>query len=254
MPEIVHRIVVVVVEVPAVHVVHEAVAVVVDAVSRDLARVGPDVRRQVGMRVIDAAVDDPDQDGVVPHGGVPGQLRRDVDARDAARLSGVVQPPLGRVARIVRGPRRLHDVIRLGVIHLRVAPQALDRLRSRAARSQAPVLGMALEFMQTRRAEVGARLAPLALGSARLELDQDVPLDVGQPGLLPGKRGGSGRRPSGLRGAAGRQGQCREEDEGKARPRPEGWCLALSPIHAASSRPGPPDPGRVHDGLGGLPS
>ena len=49
-------------EVDAVDVVDVAVAVVVDAVARDLAEVGPDVRRQVGVIELDPAVDDRDRD------------------------------------------------------------------------------------------------------------------------------------------------------------------------------------------------
>ena len=49
---------VVVDEVPAVDVVDVAVAVVVDAVARDLAGVGPDVGGEVGVVVVDAGVDD----------------------------------------------------------------------------------------------------------------------------------------------------------------------------------------------------
>ena len=48
---------VVVAEVPAVDVVDVAVAVVVDAVARDLSRIRPQVGGDVGMEAIDAGVD-----------------------------------------------------------------------------------------------------------------------------------------------------------------------------------------------------
>ena len=73
-PVVVARIVVVVHEVPAVHVVDEAVMVVVDAVARYLPRVGPDVRRQIGMRVVDSRVDHRHQDGAVAGADIPRRL------------------------------------------------------------------------------------------------------------------------------------------------------------------------------------
>src|SRR5207248_2949489 len=58
---VVHRVVVVVREVPAAPVVDVAVVVVVDAVGAAtaavLARVDPDLRAQVGMRPVDSGVD-----------------------------------------------------------------------------------------------------------------------------------------------------------------------------------------------------
>jgi len=56
---------------------------------------------------------------------------------------------------------------------VRIAQQALDRLR-RLRPVQPPVLAWLLNSCR-RFAPGGARLAALALGSARLELDQDVP-------------------------------------------------------------------------------
>src|SRR5207249_4079088 len=106
---------------------------------------------------------------------------------------------------------------------VRVAPQALDRLGRRATGAEAPVLRVALELTQAPGAQVGARLAPLALRGACLELDQDVALDVGQPALPAGARGRAGGGPARLRSAAprreGRQGQRREQDDAEARPR-----------------------------------
>ena len=49
-------------EVDAVDVVDVAVVVVVDAVARDLAEVGPDVRREVGVVELRPGVDDGDRD------------------------------------------------------------------------------------------------------------------------------------------------------------------------------------------------
>ena len=74
-------------EVPAVDVVDEAVAVVVDPVARDLAGVDPQLARQVGMGRVDAGVEHRhDRPGA--GGDVPGLGGVDVD------VVGVVQAPL----------------------------------------------------------------------------------------------------------------------------------------------------------------
>ncbi len=81
---IVDRVVVVVVEVPAVNVVDEAVAVVVDAVLRDLVGVGEDVGGEVLVKDVHTGVDDGDHDLARPGDVVPGLRRTDVRARGAA--------------------------------------------------------------------------------------------------------------------------------------------------------------------------
>src|SRR5207245_8325634 len=58
--QVIHWIVVIIGEVPAVNVVAVAVAVVVDAIAGDFKRIGPDVGGQIGVGVIDATVDDAD--------------------------------------------------------------------------------------------------------------------------------------------------------------------------------------------------
>src|SRR5262249_24139846 len=105
---VVERFVVVRDEVPAVDVVDEAVAVVVDAVAGDLARVGPDVGGEVGVVVVDAGVDDRDDDAAARGDGVPRLGGVDVGVGDAAGLPGVVQAPERAVGvpRVVGGQRQ----------------------------------------------------------------------------------------------------------------------------------------------------
>ena len=109
---VVHRVAVVVDEVVAVDVVDEAVAVVVDAVAGDLAGVGPDVGGQVGVGVIDAGVDDGDDDAAAAGGDVPGFRGVDVGVGRAAGLAGVVQAPEGTELRVVRNLVQLQEVVR----------------------------------------------------------------------------------------------------------------------------------------------
>src|SRR5262249_24208377 len=91
---VVHGVAVVVHEVVAVDVIDVAVVVVVDAVAGDFAGVGPDVGGQVGVVVVDAALDDGDGDAAGAGGRVPGLGGVDVGVRGAAALAGVVQAPL----------------------------------------------------------------------------------------------------------------------------------------------------------------
>ena len=110
--------VVVVDEVPAVHVVDVAVAVVVDAVARDLARVRPDVGGEVGVVVLDPGVDDGDDDVGAAGRRVPGRLGVDVGV---ARL---VEAPHLRQARVVGRERGGDDAVGLGVLDARLRVEA----------------------------------------------------------------------------------------------------------------------------------
>ena len=94
-------------EVPAVQVVDEAVAVVVDAVAGNLPGVGPDVGRQVGMAQVDAGVDDADDDVGVAGLEVPGVARP-----HAGR--GRAQVPLRGEHRVVGREREVEHQVRRG--------------------------------------------------------------------------------------------------------------------------------------------
>ena len=125
----VHRVVVLVHEVPAVDVVDEAVAVVVDAVAGDLAGVPPHVGVEVGVAVVDARIDD-GHDECRARDRMPGLGRIDVGILDAARLPRVVlAPELAEVGVIGDALvlHRPHPVVRLGVLDVGVAPVCLDQ-------------------------------------------------------------------------------------------------------------------------------
>ena len=102
-------------EVGAVDVVDEAVAVVVDAVARHLARVGPQVGREVAMGEVDAGVDHGDGD-VAARDLASTRWRRPWARRPAAptgwRAEGRVEPRRGPRSR--RGPRRQRQAPRRG--------------------------------------------------------------------------------------------------------------------------------------------
>ena len=88
----VHRIAIVIGEVIAVDIVDVAVAVVIDVVAGDFARVGPDVGDQIGVRVVDAGIDNADHDATTSL-NIPGLDCIDVGIHCSAALSGVMQSP-----------------------------------------------------------------------------------------------------------------------------------------------------------------
>ena len=87
-------------EIPAVDVVDVAVAVVVHAIGRDLAGVGPDASGQLGMIQVDAGVEHGDDRGGAPRRDAPGFGGVDI------HVPGVVEPPELADHRIVRDERR----------------------------------------------------------------------------------------------------------------------------------------------------
>src|SRR5262249_56572085 len=100
-------------EVVAVHVVDVTVAVIVPAVAGNLAGVGPDVGRQVGVGVVHAGVDDGDNGGGGAGEDVPGGRGADVGAGGAAGLAGVLPGPLRRELRVVGHAVDVQSEIRL---------------------------------------------------------------------------------------------------------------------------------------------
>gem|GEM_PF-6438033 len=129
---------IVVVEVPAVDVVHVAVAVVVDAVGGNLPRVDPDVVGKIGVGDLHPGVDDAHVHGRRPRepigpggGGIAAPLirwarRRAVHAPESA----------GREVRVVRGGGRAQEVVLLHAHHIGVALQIGHGLIRRGARGQ----------------------------------------------------------------------------------------------------------------------
>ena len=116
------------------HVVDVAVVIVVDAVGRDLARVGPDVGLEVRVVVLRARVDVGDQQLGVAGEAVPRRLGRDVGARDPARLAAIVEPVLFGVARVVGHALDVPQVVRLGVLHARIGREPRHGLGHRHPR------------------------------------------------------------------------------------------------------------------------
>jgi hypothetical protein len=117
---------VVVEEVPAVDVVGEAAAVVVEAVRGRLAGVRPDVGLEVWVADVHALVDDADDDLPAPRRRVPGGLGVDVGARGALRLPRVFERPLRGERRVVRRGELAPDVVGLGVDDVGARAQRLD--------------------------------------------------------------------------------------------------------------------------------
>src|SRR5262245_50350447 len=94
MTVIVHRIAVVVDEVVAVDVAGESVLARV--------RIDPHVRGQIGMRVINSAVDDGDDGVAGPGGDVPRRRGTNVTAGAVPFLTGIVEAPLIAKLRVIR--------------------------------------------------------------------------------------------------------------------------------------------------------
>ena len=122
---LVHRVVVVGVEIPAAHVVDEAVVVVINAVAGDFAGVDGDVLGEVGVGPIHAGIDHADDHRGGAVSGIPGfehihvGIGGAVDAVD--RLAGVVETvEFGEVGVVRRGAERIDNGVLLGVAHERV--------------------------------------------------------------------------------------------------------------------------------------
>ena len=107
-------------EVPAVHVVHKAVVVVVNPVSGDFVRVRPDLAGQVGMINVHTRIHDPDYHRARALLQVPGL--RSVD---------VLQVPLLVEQGIIRREMNLVDVVGFGVFHVGKLAQLLCHKRRR---------------------------------------------------------------------------------------------------------------------------
>src|SRR5262249_38854679 len=187
---VVHRVRVIVGEVVPVDVVAVAVAVVVDAIARDLARVGPDVRGQVRVVVVDAGVNHGD-DGVAGAGaGVPGLRGVDVGVGDAAVGAGVVEPPEVVEARVVRGAGDGDAVVRLDKRHAGPTPEESHCLRHRDVRVQSDAEDAATQCdgFAGYWAGVGVTIVPLHEDVRRVVggmLDGELP-EVGEGGDFAG--------------------------------------------------------------------
>ena len=191
MTVVVHRIVVVVGEVPSPHVVHEAVAVVVDPVVGDLAGIDEDVRRQIGMRVVDARVDDRHEDARRSSEDIPSMDGANVGARGSTRLADVAQTPEARELRVVGNERRVQHIVGFDVDDVRVGPVSSDGLLD-IEPSDAEVIGIDRGVVpQLHGAEIGENELAILGGGALAKLDEDLAQLVlrGGYGRMSGKCG-----------------------------------------------------------------
>jgi hypothetical protein len=124
---------IVVVRIYAVDVIYVAVAVIVYAVARDFSRISPEIRIEIRVIVVNASVNDEDDDAGASGGDVPGFWGINVSVGGTAGLSGVVQPPqLGEVGVIGSQLHVLgfaHNVVGLGIEHVCIALISGDGLR-----------------------------------------------------------------------------------------------------------------------------
>ena len=120
---VVERVVIVVYEIPSTGIVNEAVVVVVNAVTSDLARIGPDVANDILVIVIKPGINHGDH-----HAGaglkIPGLRCVDIRVRRTGGLASIVQPiELGKSWIIWNCRLGAHDVVRLGVQNARIGTQ-----------------------------------------------------------------------------------------------------------------------------------
>jgi len=215
------------------HVVDEAVPVVVDAVTRDFPGVRPDVGLEIGVLQIDAGVDDRDEGPARSGRDVPRLLGMDVGAGLAAGLAGIVEAVELRVPRIVRREGRLDDVVGLGVLDPRIPAEARDRLFGGKTRGEFPVLRPAPEGVPARGAELRPQCLVIGRRGPRFELD-----DHRAGGVGPVDRAGDGLpaagRRAGQRRPRERQGEDRPGDgpsAGRQTPPPSAGARTLHPPH-----------------------
>ena len=192
---VVHGIVVIILEVPATHVVDVPVAVVVHAVAWDLARVGPHVVHQIRVVVVNAGVQHCHHHVPRADGNVPRLLGVDIGVRCAAGLARVVQSPALRIAEIVGGVPKPDLPVGLGVDHPLVPPKALNSLLHGLARDEPhPVHTQPRTAPQPLDPQALAQFAVDQVGPDRvLELDQHFAGRVWDPVFLArlgGRQGG----------------------------------------------------------------
>ena len=122
---VVHRVTVAVDEIVPMDVVDKPVAIVVDVITRNLAGIGPDVGRQVRVRVIHPRINDSHDNSGTAGGDIPCLRGIDVSIRRAETLPGIVQSPeLGEVG-IVRQRVNCQRDVRLKVRDVRIAFEPL---------------------------------------------------------------------------------------------------------------------------------
>ena len=98
-------------------VVDVAVIIIVDVVAGNFARVDPHLGGQIAVGIIDARINDADDDVGIAGGDIPSLDDVDVGAGEAALLADVVQAPESSVDETAIGGREIgmNDVVRLDV-------------------------------------------------------------------------------------------------------------------------------------------
>ncbi len=108
-------------KVPAIYVVDESVAVVVNVVAWSLCSVGPNIVVQVLVINVDSGVDNSDYNAAAACRDGPRLLGANVVAGESGlsaktnALPGVVEPPHFRISRIVGNDQRSADEVRFGI-------------------------------------------------------------------------------------------------------------------------------------------
>ena len=122
-------------EVIAVDIVNEAVAIIIDPIARDLATVHPHVGSQVGMHVIHARINHRHYHLRRVHRPRHRACCQELHIRSRRprravhTLSGVLQRPHVRKARVIRRGGGMAQVVRLHRLHVRVVLQVSDQRR-----------------------------------------------------------------------------------------------------------------------------
>jgi hypothetical protein len=181
MAVVVERFVVVVDEVPAVHVVDVAVAVVVDAVvlaaRTRLPGIRPDVGRQVGMVVVHPGVDHRDDDGVASGCRRPGFWSIDVCIRRSGRaVHGLTRvaysPELSHVLVVREGVDAVGGIL-FGESDARIATKLRERTPAVGRRHRRDEGAKRSDAAVRCRSRVAEGVALRSQPDSRVEADQN---------------------------------------------------------------------------------
>ena len=122
--------------VDAVNIIHKTVAIIINPVAGNFARIHPHVVRQVLVRIAHAGVNDRHDDGARRVLNIPSVGSVDVRAGDTSQLTGIVQSPERTVSvtKIIRRQQSTHLEIGLGVFDQGVVFVSADEIRYAARR------------------------------------------------------------------------------------------------------------------------
>jgi hypothetical protein len=187
-------------KIPAGHIVDESVAVVIDAVVRDLARISPDIGRDLGVLGIQARVDDGDDDPFARPHLVPVEGAAPVPVEDVPaghRLDELDSPEIGELL----SPRALRPVDAVPG-HVTIVGHE-GQIRERGEPGGEEVIGLGVDHAGMRRErrhgreDVGALSEPNPVGV----------LEIGKRRVERTTRGACGEALGGGRGSIPRRGE-----------------------------------------------